>query len=375
MKKFFNIIHMYLKTTDKILLFFCVLISLISSLMIFSIYKVGFLNSPKLAMVQAVAFIIGIITSVIISTIDYHTLAGMWKIYVPICVILVFLTFTPLGIIREGSDNRAWLNLSFTTLQPSELLKLAFIYTFSLHLSKVKDNINDFKVLGLLFLHGLIPIGLIIAQGDTGSAMIFMGIFLALLFTAGLSWKYIVAGISVVVVSAPLVWFFLLKDYQKNRILVIFDPTRDPNGVGFQQSQGLVALGSGEIFGKGLFAKNLYNVPEIYNDFIFAHIGQTLGFIGCLAVIFILCIICIKILFVGKMSKDSLGTFICVGVFTILFLQTIVNIGMVLGFMPVIGVTLPFLSAGGTSVVVMYISIGMVLSVYRYNRKKMLFEH
>lgn len=375
MKKIFNSIYLYLKTTDKILLSFCIMASLTSSLMIFSIYKVGFLNSPKLAMVQTVAFFIGLICAIVISTVDYHTLAGMWKIYVPIAGILVLLTFTPLGIMREGSDNRAWLNLGITTLQPSELLKLAFIYTFSLHLSKVKDNINDFKVLGLLCLHGLVPIGLIMAQGDTGSAMIFMGIFLAMLFTAGLSWKYIAAGIATVLVSAPLVWFFLLKDYQKDRVLIIFDPTRDPNGVGFQQSQGLVALGSGEVFGKGLFAKNLYNVPEIYNDFIFAHIGQTLGFIGCLAVIFILCIICIKILFVGKMSKDSLGTFICVGVFTILILQTIINIGMVLCFMPVIGVTLPFLSAGGTSVVVMYISIGMVLSVYRYNRKKMLFEH
>ena len=226
----------------------------------------------------------------------------------------------------------------------------------------------------LLCLHGALPTGLIMLQGDFGSALVFLFIFIVMIFTAGLSWKYILSGIAAAAAAAPLIWFFILPDYLQNRIKIAFHPELDPQGIGYHQMRGRLALGSGQIFGKGLFSDNLIWPPEVYNDFIFSYIGQTLGFIGCIAVALLLCVLCVKILLVSRMSRDPLGCYLCAGIFAIFIFQTVVNIGMVLCLLPVIGVTLPFISAGGTSVVTSYLAIGIVLSVYRQNKKKYMFE-
>ena len=218
---------------------------------------------------------------------------------------------------------------------------------------------------------------MIALQGDFGSALVFLFIFVVMIFTAGLSWKYILGGVGLVAASAPLIWNFVLsgdRQYLQERIKIAFHPELDPLGAGYQQMKGRTALGSGQIFGKGLFAEDLIFPSEGYNDFIFSYVGQVLGFVGCIAVVLLLSLICVKILLVSRASKDPLGCYLCAGIFAIFIFQMTVNIGMVLCLLPVIGVTLPFISSGGTSVVTSYLAIGIVLSVYRQNKQKHMFE-
>ncbi len=373
MKGIFTIIGKFLKRLDKVLLLVCLCASTISCVCLYSFYKTGIIPSKKMLFIQIVAIIIGLVAACVISQIDYETMAKLWKVHAPIAIGLVLLTFV-IGITPEGTDDKAWLNLGITTFQPSELLKLSFIFTFALHLSKVGENINTPKDFLLLCLHGAIPTGLIMLQGDFGSALVFLAIFVVMMFTGGLSAKLIGVGLVGCVISVPIIWNYVLPDYLQNRFLVALNPALESKGIGHQQYAGQVALGSGQLYGRGLFYDNLHKVPEAYNDFIFSYIGQTMGFVGAVITLLIIAFLCVKILLTAKMSKDKLGVYICVGVFAIFLFQSIVNIGMVLCVLPVIGITLPFFSSGGTSVVVSYMAIGMVMSVYRVNKKELLFD-
>lgn len=168
-----------------------------------------------------------------------------------------------------------------------------------------------------------------------------------------------------------VLWKFVLKSVHKNRILVLLHPGTDPLGLEYQQDLGLASLGSGQVFGKGLFgAQGYVTVPELHNDFIFAWIGQVFGFVGTVAVVAVLAYICLKIFADSRSAKDTLGKLICLGVFAMLFAHCFMNIGMVLKVMPVIGIPLPFFSAGGTAMLSMYLALGLVLSVHAHNEKK-----
>jgi len=376
MKGAFTAIRQFFKGLDKILLLICIAASTISCLTIYSFYKTGILPNNKYFKVQIVAIVLGIAVAFIVSLIDYRTMANLWRIYVPIAVILVGLTYI-IGVGPEGADDKAWLDLGFTTIQPSEILKLAFIFTFALHLSKVGEKMNQLKPFLLLCLHGAVPTLMVALQGDFGSALVFMAIFIFMIFIAGLSLKLIFVGLVGGGITAPIVWFYVLQGYLKERFYVAQRPEdylKDA-AQGFQQYTGRISIGSGQLYGRGLFSGDLYNrVPEVYNDFIFSHIGQTMGFVGTTITLLIIALICVKILSVAKASKDKLGRYICVGVFSIFLFQSIINIGMVLCVLPVIGITLPFISSGGTSVLVSYISIGMVMSVHRANKKELMFD-
>lgn len=365
----FKTIRNYLKFSDRTMLLFCILASAFGT---FIIYKCTtyFFNSMSYTYVQLGASVLGLALAIFISVVDYRSLSNLWKIHVPIAYILVLLTFF-FGLKRAGADDRAWLEIPFTSLtfQPSEILKLSFILTFALHLEKVKDSINSFLQFALLCLHGAIPTLLIVMQGDDGSAIVFFCIFLFMLFSADISWKYILPPLACLPVAFFVLWKFIMTPDQKARIEVVFNPDAYPLTVGVQPRQGRIALGSGMLFGKG-FDANLRKVPAVQSDYIFAFIGETLGFLGCLAVIILLLVICLRALKNAFSSDDYLGRFICVGVFAMLSVQTIINLGMVLSLLPVIGITLPLFSAGGTSVVVTYCGIGLVLSVAYNNRHR-----
>jgi rod shape determining protein RodA len=209
-------------------------------------------------------------------------------------------------------------------------------------------------------------------QGDDGSALVFISIFVIMLFAAGISWKYIIAAIIAVPVIGWLAWTKLMQPYQIKRIQILWDTGMQQEemlGIYMQQYLGKKALGSGRITGLGIFGSDKYTyVPEIDTDFIFAYIGMTLGFIGCIITVLVLSVICVKVLSVASGAKDSLGRLICVGVFAVFFSHSVINIGMDLGVLPVIGIPLPLISAGGTSVISLYAAVGLVMSVY-FHRK------
>ena len=372
MKRLLAAVWRYIRTMDTLLLFLCVGASAFSVLLLTTIC--GYFGySSRMIAVQVIATGVGLVGVFIFSSLDYRTVAPLWRIYAPPALLLTLSTFV-FGVGREGADDKAWLNFfGITTLQPSELLKIAFILTFAYHLYKVKHDINHPLHLLALCGHAAIPVLTVHLQGDDGTALVFFVIFLSMIFVAGVNWKYIAAAFGAAIPAAIFIWFFVMSEGKRQRFLITLYPEMDPEGIGFQQLQGRIALGSGQLFGNGLDGPFRY-VPEIQNDFIYVFVGEALGFIGCVLLMVWLAVICMRILTTYRMSEALIGKFICIGVFSMLAFQIIANIGMCLSVLPVIGLTLPFISSGGSSILSVYFAIGLVLSVYRHNKKKLLFS-
>lgn len=381
MKRIFSHVGQYIKETDWFLILCCMSLSVFSVVLLTSLVQnVASLNDGGLRKIvtQAAMAGCGLIAVVVISKIDYHLLSKLWKFHTLITYGLCFLLFTPLGVQRsEFIDDRAWLDLpGIPMFQPTELLKISFIITFAYHLSVVKEDMNQLKNMALLCIHAAIPVLMIHFQGDDGTALVFAFMFLCMIFSAGLSWKYIIPGLAMIPPVAFVAWNFLLDDDKKRRIYAIINPDLVDRDTMWQQYKGQIAIGNGGLWGKGIFTPDgqYQYVPEVHNDFIFSFIGEAVGFIGCLAVLAVLAAVCIKILADGLKAQDDLGKFICVGAFGMIAAQTIINIGMNLSMLPVVGVTLPFLSAGGTSQGTLYLGIGLVVSVYMNSNKNLFFD-
>lgn len=370
MKALFGFIGQYFRKLDKLLFISVAALSVFSVVLLYSIVvndaatiSVG----SSLYKNQLVASVGGCGIALALSALDYNRIIKLWVLYAPLALILSLLPFTPLGM--SVADDRAWIDLGLFTLQPAELLKVTFVTTFALHLSKVGDKINSIVNVLLLCFHAAIPTIIVLLQGDDGTATVFAMIFVIMMFSAGISWKYILACLIVLPIAVWVIWTRILENFQKMRFLVLFDDELDPLGIGYHQRVSKTALGSGQIFGKGIFGGDYIKVPESPNDFIFTYVGQTCGFIGCIAVLALLTYICLKILADSRIAKDELGKYICVGVYAMICIHCILNLGMIIGLVPVIGVPLPFLSQGGTAVISMYIGIGMVMSIYSHSEK------
>lgn len=355
---------------DAGLLFAVTLCSVISTVLIYSISHNKLLEGVGSSYwrTQLISMGMGLIAAVIMSFIDYRKLVKLWFIFAPAALILVGLTLTSLGYQRAGADDQAWIQIGSFSFQPSEVLKLAFILTFAYHLSRDEEEMNKPLHMLLLCIHALVPIGIVGLQGDYGTAIVFVFIFVFMVCSAKISWKYLVAGPFVAAAGIAAMWFFALDEFHKKRVTILFHPGTDPENIEYQQDLGLMALKSGKIFGKGLFAKSseYVSVPEMHNDFIFTYAGQVFGFLGSVGILIILTYICLKIFADSRVTRDHLGKFICMGAFGLIFSHCIMNIGMVLKTAPVIGVPLPFMSAGGTAMVSMYTIIGLVLSTYSH---------
>ncbi|MCI8360947.1 MAG: FtsW/RodA/SpoVE family cell cycle protein [Clostridiales bacterium] len=364
----------FIRETDKLLFLLCIFSSGYGCVAVLSATHPS--GSLRRFFMQVVALFLGGIAAAVISSIDYKTIAKFWPLITGGSLALVALTFF-FGYAPEGTDDKAWLLLpGGLSLQPAELLKIAFAITFGLHVSHVKEEINKPLQLLLLCLHGAVPVVLIHLQGDDGTAMVFAFMFICMLFAAGVKLRYFAIAGVLVLVSLPLLWFFVMNSDQQARIISLLNPEDDLLGDGWQQWRGRVALASGGLFGKGLFKGphvQSESVPEGYNDFIIASIGEELGLIGVLAVLALLAAICIRILRISHDAQDTLGSIMCVGIFAMLAAQTIINLGMCFSMLPVVGVTLPFFSAGGTSLACLFLGIGLALSVYMHRNSRTIY--
>lgn len=374
MRRIFTAIADYIRETDKLLLALCLAASLFGSFMILS--ATNYTGSSRYFYVQLIATFLGLAAAIVISLFDYKNIVRFWPLIIGGSVALVLATFW-FGYTPEGSDDSAWLMLpGGLNLQPSELLKIAFSITFAKHVSMLREaDLTKFRNVVLLALHGVAPFALIVAQGDDGSAMILFIIFLFMFFAAGVQLRYFAAGAAVIAIAAPIAWFRVMDTWQKRRFLILFDHDMDPLGIGWQQGQSISAIASGGTLGKGYMNGTYVQsgaVPKGYNDFIFASIGEELGFVGAFVAVLLLLLICLRILMISRQSRDRAGMIICVGIFAMFAAQTIVNVGMCLYLLPVVGVTLPFFSAGGTSLLCLYLGIGLVLSVYKHRHKRVL---
>ena len=356
----------FVRESDKVLLSLLFIAAGYGCIAVFS--ATHYMESLRPFIVHTFCLVAGFGVVVVGSLIEYTALMKIWPIFAFLGVVPVLLTFF-IGYAPAGTDDKAWLNLGFTTFQPSELLKICFVISFSVHLARAGKDINKIKTLIPLCIHGAIPVVLIHFQGDDGTALVFAVMFVLMLWSAGVSWKYFVSAFGALVVSSPIIYFFIMNDTHRERLKNMFDIDADIKGVGWQQYRGRQALANGGFFGQGYLNGDLTQigksgVPEGHNDFIFVTIGEELGFLGCLAVIIILGAICIRCLQIAKLSAKNEGKYICVGIFAMLFAQVVINIGMCTSVTPVIGVTLPFFSAGGTSLICLYSGMALVHNVY-----------
>ena len=375
MNKFIYWFKDIMRGTDKLLLGLCLLLSSVGILMVYSatlhtLDDGAFMSRDARTMIIAV--IMGLIASVVISLVDYEAVARLWPIIAVVCLGLMVSLFF-FGNSPSGRDDAiSWLKFGSFYFQPSELLKIGFIITFSVHLDSVKDELNELKNVFFLGIHAMIAIGLVILTGDLGSALVFMVMTIGMLFVSGLYLRYFVIGAGAVAAVAPILWFEFLSDFQKQRFLAIYAPEQLTEStykdVIMQQKYCLNAIGSGKIFGQGLF-QGAYTqagtVPESQNDMIFSAVGEELGFVGSVGILLILTLLIIKIICVGQKAVSLTGKLICNAVAVMIATHIVVNIGMCLNVLPCVGITLPFMSAGGSSNLCIYLAIGLVLSVYR----------
>lgn len=376
MKKIITQIKSFIKETDKILLFLCILISAFGVMLVSSATGTGDGTLSRDARVMLLAVAAGVIISLIISVIDYNFIVRLWPIIAGVCLLLMLLLFIPgVGVgPPERPDVKTWIVLGSTGLyfQPSELVKIGFIITFAVHLDTIRDNLNSLKNIILLCIHGAIPAFLVLVSGDMGSALIFILIFVIMLFSAGMKLRYFIIGIALVCAALPLAWNYVFTSIQKDRIYAIINPEEYPDII-YQQQQGLKAIKNGGIFGQGLYNGTYTQsgrVPESENDMIFSVIGEEFGLIGCVLTLVIFICIVVKITAIGKNAKDGTVSLICSGTAAMIASQVIINIGMCLQLLPVIGITLPFLSAGGSSNLCIYIAVGLILSLRRHTLER-----
>lgn len=371
--RFFGRVADYIRECDKILFSLCVFASLYGAFAVYSATRST--EGASEFLTQLIALFVGIAFTVLISIFDFDNYLRLWPLALVVGVIPVVLTFF-IGWAPPGTDDKAWLYIAGVSFQPAEFLKVFFLVSFSAHLDKVKDRINDWKVLLLVCVHGFAPSVLVHFQGDDGTAIVFGVMALGMLWAAGVKWQYFASALAAAVVASPFAYFFLLNDDQRTRIWNIFNIEADIKGAGFQQYRGRVALAGGGFWGQGFGKGELTQaggVPEGHNDFIFCSIGEEFGFFGCMVVLILLAAISIRVLHIGKMCRKQGGTYICVGMFSMLLVHIIINIGMCCSMLPVIGITLPFFSAGGTSLLSLFMSIGLVMSVYMYRNSRTIY--
>ena len=343
-----TVLRRLFRRIDAVVLCCALGLSAFSVVLLLGIQQMGVIGRRTVLM-QVVAAGLGFIAAMVLAHLDYEQLGSWWKFYVPVAVVLMLLTFTPLGQTRTDSieTNRSWLNLGFTTIQPAEFLKIAFILSLA---------------------HAIFPVLLILLQKDWGVALVMLFIVVVMLIMAGLSCRWILLGCAAAVVFAPLAWFFLLDDYQKIRFVLLKNPEAYALGQAYQQLQGRISFGSGQLFGIGIFSPDHRYVPDMYNDMIFTFIGESVGFLGALAVLLLG-----RILRIGLRCSSCMGRLVCAGVFAMLAAQIMINVAMCLMVGPSVGVTLPLLSAGGSSVLSAYLGLGLVLSV-RHGEKTTMFS-
>ena len=353
-----------IRRVDILLLSCTLALTLISLLTIWG--AVDNFGMSKLRMQLAMG-LLGVVATFLVANLDYHIILDRLWLFMLIFSVAILGVTLILGTTGAGMEtsNRSWLTIPIIgiDIQPSEFVKITFICTFSKHLSVVQNDINKPKNLLGLGLHAMIVIGLILLSGDLGVALVYLVLMLIMLFAAGLHLWYFGGGIILLCVAFPFLWDFLAL-YQQDRILVGFTPELDPLDRGWQPLLSRQCIENGGLFGVGLFGGGDYEqLAASHTDFILATIAEKFGFVGVLVVLAILVTMVVRILWIGRQASHDYGFYLCVGVAAVMIAQILENVGMCLGILPVVGLTLPFLSCGGSSLLATFILVGMVHSV------------
>ena len=369
MQKIWSIVKEAIRNIDPTLFSCSVLLSVISIVTVYG--AVDNFGMSKLKM-QVAIFIVGLFVTFAVAFVDYRVIVD--KLWLPMLIGSVALLAITLlwGVSGQNMEttNKSWLEIPGTgfMIQPSEFIKFTFICTFSKHLFTVQSRINKPLVLLGLLAHAGVITGLILLSGDLGVALVYLVIIAMMLFCAGLHPGYFVGAILLIVILAPYLWDHLAP-YQQQRIIVGFNPELDPLGKGMQPLLSKQTIAAGGLFGHGVMGGSYYEVlPASHTDFIFATICEKFGFLGGAVVIILLMVMVVRVFMIAHTASTSdYGGLICVGVGAMLIAQIFVNIGMCFAMLPVVGLTLPLLSCGGSSMLATFMMLGLLHNVYAHS--------
>ena len=330
-----------------------------------TIYSVDLSRGSELTLfkTQAIALAISMVAFFVASFlhISFYERAAKY-IYIISAVLLIAVLF--LGVTIRGTTG--WFRVAGFSFQPAEFAKVGIIIFLAWRMER---QMRLFRSWQYVLISGIVAgllAGLILLQPDLGSASIIMGIWFGLLLVAGTKKRYIAGLLGLGAILLVISWFFLFQDYQKQRLLTFLDPSRDPLGSGYNVTQSIIAIGSGQLTGRGLgfgSQSQLHFLPEAQTDFIFSVIGEELGFIGTMSVLALYFIVLLRFMKIAQNARSDFSSYTVLGIAILFFLQMIINVGATLGMLPVTGVTLPFVSYGGSSLIINYILLGIVQSV------------
>lgn len=358
----------FLKETNPALL---VTIAAIFSIALLSLYSVSHQPNGEMvknfAIQQLVWMGFCIWLSIFIIWFGYERTLDYAYLIFAVNILLLALVLI-IGSTKLGA--RRWFSLGQFSLQPSEFCKISFILALVKYVSDNSQRLNKFKVVIISLLICIVPMVLIIKQPDLGTAVVFLPILFSVLFVAGVRVRYLIYLFLAGLVSFPVVWH-ILKDYQKQRLLVFLNPNADPLGAGYTVIQSKIAVGSGGLFGKGWLSgtQNQLNfLPERHSDFIFSVIGEEWGFLGAILLLGLFLLLIILLLRIADTTNDQKGKLLVVAVVTTLWFQVFINLSMTIGLVPVVGLPLPLVSYGGSSLMTTMALIALAISV-RLKRK------
>ncbi len=354
----------FFKKADMLLLTLCCICTMFGIVLIAS--ATASFSSKTYVPVQIFAFLLGFALYIVFTVIDVDIIADKWPILLGFETFLLLLLI-PFGV--EGdTGNSGWLRFFGIGIQPSEIVKVVFIVLLAKQISYLKEykNINSVLSIVQLLVHfGYTFALLMVTSKDLGSAIVFFAIFVIMLLAAGVKVYWFIIGGGALALATPFLWTNFLDEYQRKRILAPYDATVDPDGWGirWQANQSKIALASGQLTGVGL-GKGIQTQSEAltgkHTDFIFAAAGEELGMIACVTILLLLSAIIVRCMVVGLQSRNTMSMLVCTGVSASFFFQMLVNTGMCMDITPVIGITLPFFSYGGSSLMSSFAAAGLV---------------
>ena len=351
------------------LIFLIFLLSVIGLAMLYSAaggnYKIWMLR-------QFIYFVVFFPVMIVIAITDVNFwFRHSYKFYFLGISLLLFVYFK--GHYAMGATR--WFKLGFITVQPSEIMKVFLVLSLAKYFHNIEaEEIQKIKYVAPPLFLVFLPAGLIFAQPDLGTSLILLFVGFVILFVAGvMMWKFVLTGI-ISLISMPILWFFFLHEYQRNRIKNFINPDSDPMGTGYNIIQSKIAVGSGGLFGKGFVngtQSQLGFLPEKQTDFIFTILSEEFGFIGSVSILILCILIVFTSILMATRSLNQYSRLVIVGISSIFFFHSFINIGMTIGLLPVVGAPLPFMSYGGTITATMLIGFGFVLNVRLYNNSEL----
>lgn len=369
MRRYFEELKDFIKKGDMILLILCLCVAGFGVICIASATSAEkFGSNFKYIAVQVVSIGLGVLMYALVSSIDLDFLSEHRGMMVAFNVLLLLMLISPLGT-DNNTGNRSWINTGIVMVQPAEICKITYIIINASVMASHQNRISHPVSIIHMLMHLGLLVGLNLAlSSDMGVSLIFVFIFIGMAFAGGVSLWWFALAIGSIAAAFPILWQFL-GEYQRNRIRILFDPTIDPQGINerYHANMNLKSITGGGLTGQGLFNGNRTqggNLFAQHTDYIFSSMGEELGFVGCVVIMLLELAIIARCIYVGVRCQDYMRRLVCYGAASALMFQLMINVGMCIGVMPVIGLTLPLISYGGSSVVTIFAMLGLVSGAY-----------